>query len=574
MVYFRGSHKSSKISLMRQPVAGGKAKTVFKTRGYYQLTDLSPDGKRALVFKLPSLSRSVLKVVDLKTGKARRLAPPKGKKAHAHTGRFSPDGRSVYVITDEDAEVAGLNRIDAKTGKVLTSFNDYVAEVADVEVSPNSPFVAVLLNAGSHHSVKLLDAESLEEKLSARLPKGAMGLGRFTPDGKGLVVTVSTASQPTDVMLVDTRRGRARPLRRDRRPGLRKLARVKTTVERLATFDKMKVPINVYLPARLPRGKKLPVIVSIHGGPAAASSIHWNPTLSFWISRGFAVVEPNVRGSTGFGKKYEKADNKRKRMDALKDLAAVNEWIRLQPWADTKRLVVYGGSYGGYMTYMALGHQPELWNAGIGAVGVVNLLTFLRTTSGRIRPLITAEFGSLKKDRKFLKKISPIKVVKKIRAPVFIYQGLNDPRVPRAEQDQLVRALRKRGVVVEYMIAEDEGHSISQRHNKLEFVSRSMRFLEENLDLPGPSEACKTAPKTPPKPKKAASKKGKKKKAKKEKAKKEKAKKKKAKKKKAKKKKAKKKKAKAEEAKAGADRGARPADKGAKKDAEPAKKSK
>jgi len=342
-----------------------------------------------------------------------------------------------------------------------------------------------------------------------KLPRGGINLGRFTANSKGLVVTLSTPSNPADVYLVDTKSGRAKPLRKEKREGLRKLAQINSSVEKLDTFDQLKVPVNIHLPKKLPRNKKLPVIVSIHGGPAASSTIRWNPFVSFWISRGFAVVEPNVRGSTGFGKQYEKADNGRKRMDALKDLAAVNKWIHEQPWADTERLVVFGGSYGGYMTFMALGHQPESWNAGIGAVGIVNMLTFLKNTSGRLRELAQKEFGDLKKDKKFLKKISPLAVVKKIKAPLFIYQGLNDPRVPRSEQDQLVRSLRKQGVRVEYMIAEDEGHSIAQRHNKLEFVSRSIRFLEENLDLPGPSEACKTAPKAAPKatPKKPAVKK-------------------------------------------------------------------
>ncbi len=248
--------------------------------------------------------------------------------------------------------------------------------------------------------------------------------------------------------------------------------------------------MNLYLPKKLARGKKLPVVVEIHGGPASSSVVRWNPQVGMLVARGFAVIQPNVRGSTGFGKQYEKADNGTKRMDAVKDLLAVNEWTRRQSWADPERIVAMGGSYGGYMTYMALGHQPEKWRAGVAMVGVVNLVTFLGTTTGAIRLAFREEFGELPKDEPFLKEVSPLTAVAKIKVPVFVYQGANDPRVPRSEQDQMVTALREAKIPVEYMVADDEGHSLSQRPNKLAFVSRSLRFLEQHLGLPGLPAGC------------------------------------------------------------------------------------
>ncbi len=203
-----------------------------------------------------------------------------------------------------------------------------------------------------------------------------------------------------------------------------------------------------------------------------------------------------MRGSTGFGKAYERADNGHLRMNAVRDLEAVNRWIRQQNWADPERLVVLGRSYGGYMTYMALGHQPELWAAGVGLVGIVNLRTLLQTSTGFLRPIGEKEFGDPETQGEFLDSISPISVVAQMKAPVFVYQGQHDPRVPRDEQDQLVASLRARGRIVEYMVAPDEGHSLDQRHNKLEFMRRSLRFLEQHLGLPGPSPECVRAPGT------------------------------------------------------------------------------
>ncbi|MFZ5785329.1 MAG: prolyl oligopeptidase family serine peptidase, partial [Acidobacteriota bacterium] len=487
-VYFRGRHKTGGVALVTQPIEGGAAKKVIEAKGFHFLSDLSPDGKEALCTALLSMSRSQLFAVDLKSGKRRTIAP-KQAAAHAHSGVFSGDGKSVYLITDEESERAVLRKVDAASGATQATFADPAAEVADVVVPRKGAVLAVLLDHGSHHTVKLLDVESLKEKARVKLPLGWATLGQFTADGSGVVVTLSTPASPGDVHLLG-QNGRLKPLRREKRPGLKKLAGITATVEKVPGHDGTPVPLNLYLPKKPPRGKKLPTVVEIHGGPASSSVVRWNPLVGLLVARGFAVVQPNVRGSTGFGKAYEKADNGPKRMDAVKDLLAVNEWVRKQGWADPERLVAMGGSYGGYMTYMALGHQPEKWRAGVAMVGVVNLVTFLRTTTGAIRLAFREEFGELPKDKAFLKEVSPLTVVGKIKAPLFVYQGANDPRVPRSEQDQMVTALRAAKIPVEYMVADDEGHSLNQRPNKLAFVGRSLRFLEQHLGLPGLPAGC------------------------------------------------------------------------------------
>jgi dipeptidyl aminopeptidase/acylaminoacyl peptidase len=491
LVYLRGLHKTGGVLLVSESVEGGAAKPIWRGKGFHWLADVSPDGKRALLFNLVSLSQSRLFAVDLDGGKVKPLAPKKEKASHAGLSAFAPDGKSVYVVTDEGMPRAGLNKIDAETGNVQATFKDAEAEVADVKVTRKAPaVVAVMLDYGSHSSLKILDGETLKEKVKVKVPMGFVSLGEFDPEGGNLVVNISTPSAPADVFVLAVKNGKLKAARRDKRPGLAKLPAIKASVEKVTSFDKTTVPVNLFLPKKLPRGKKLPVVVSVHGGPAASSTIRWNPTVSFLVSRGFVVVEPNVRGSTGFGKEYEKADNGKKRMDAVKDLAAVNAWVREQPWADPDKLVVMGGSYGGYMTYMALGHQPTLWKAGVGMVGVVNLVSFLRVTTGAIRMAFVEEFGDVERDRAFLREVSPITVVKQIKSPLFVYQGENDPRVPRSEQDQLVNALRRHKIPVEYMVAGDEGHSVSQRPNKLAFMSRSLRFLEQHLGLPGLPEGC------------------------------------------------------------------------------------
>jgi dipeptidyl aminopeptidase/acylaminoacyl peptidase len=190
------------------------------------------------------------------------------------------------------------------------------------------------------------------------------------------------------------------------------------------------------------------------------------------------VVEPNVRGSGGFGRAFEAADNGPKRLDAFRDIETTARWVASQPWADKDRIVVYGGSYGGYTVLIALERWPDIWRAGVDLFGVANMTTFLQSTSGMIREIFKVEFGDLDKDAAFLKTISPIEEIDKIVDPVFVYAGANDPRVPRPESDQVVRALRGRNVPVQYMVADDEGHSLARRENVIALFSRCGVFLE------------------------------------------------------------------------------------------------
>ncbi len=223
------------------------------------------------------------------------------------------------------------------------------------------------------------------------------------------------------------------------------------------------------------------------GNPGAAHRDHserrWpgDAFVRFYVSLGYAFLEPNVRGSTGYGHAHEMTDNREKRADWLKDVEAVNAWTKAQPWADPSRVVVMGGSYGGYTVLIALTRQAPLWRAGVDYVGIANLFTFLRSSDQAIRAVWVDEFGDLDQDRALLAELSPLRDVDRIAAPLFVYAGQNDPRVPRAESDQVVQALRARRVPVEYQVAADEGHSLDHRENKVESMTRVARFLEDNV---------------------------------------------------------------------------------------------
>jgi dipeptidyl aminopeptidase/acylaminoacyl peptidase len=283
--------------------------------------------------------------------------------------------------------------------------------------------------------------------------------------------------------VLDVATGVLTPLRKEPRPSIPELAAVETQLVEIPAHDGLKIPTNVYLPAGA-TGKKLPAMVNYHGGPSGISRVRWDPIARFFLGLGYAWIEPNVRGSVGFGRAFEMADNGAKRSDAFKDIETAGRWVGAQPWADKNKLIVYGYSYGGYSTLIGLTHQSDLWRAGVDLFGIANLPTFLKTTSGDIREIFKTEFGDFEKDADLLSEQSPLRQVDKIVDPLFVYAGANDRRVPKSESDLIVKALRERNVPVEYMVASDEGHSLSRRENRIALASRVARFLETALRSP------------------------------------------------------------------------------------------
>jgi dipeptidyl aminopeptidase/acylaminoacyl peptidase len=228
-----------------------------------------------------------------------------------------------------------------------------------------------------------------------------------------------------------------------------------------------------------------PVVVTVHGGPESQWRPWYSPAFApltqYLVSQGYAVAAPNVRGSTGYGKRYEHLDDIELRLDSVRDLAALHGWLSARPEIDGSRAVVYGRSYGGYMVLAALAFQPDLWAAGIEAVGISSLVTFLQNTSPYRRAAREREYGSLTHDRDFLERASPMTHIDNVRVPLFIQHGRNDPRVPVSESEHIAAVLRERGVECELLIFEDEGHTVEKLPNRIETFERAVRFLDRVL---------------------------------------------------------------------------------------------
>jgi dipeptidyl aminopeptidase/acylaminoacyl peptidase len=318
----------------------------------------------------------------------------------------------------------------------------------------------------------------------AELPlpgRGVVENALVSPDGSLLAFSFSSPAEPPDVYVYDVDAAELNRLTASA-PEAATLRLVEPTLHRFESFDGESVPVFLFEP----EGEgPFPVVVTVHGGPESQWLPSFAPSFAALtqdlVARGYAVAAPNVRGSTGYGKRYEHLDDVEKRLDSVRDLEALHGWLSARPAIDGSRAAVYGRSYGGYMVLAALAFQPELWAAGVECVGISSLVTFLENTSPYRRAAREREYGSLAHDRDFLVRASPMTHVDAIRAPLFIQHGRNDPRVPVSESEHIHRVLTENGVPCELLIFEDEGHTVSKLPNRIETFTRAVAFLDRVL---------------------------------------------------------------------------------------------
>jgi dipeptidyl aminopeptidase/acylaminoacyl peptidase len=315
------------------------------------------------------------------------------------------------------------------------------------------------------------------------LPTGVIARLKFDRQSKRLGFTLSTAQSTADVYSVDVKTRALTRWTESEVGGLDPATFVAPERVRYPSFDGRMIDAWYYRPRRSD-AKKLPVVISIHGGPEAQATAAFNPTVQYWVNElSVAVLQPNVRGSAGYGKSFLKLDNAAKREDSVADIGALLDWIAKRPELDGERVAVFGGSYGGYMVLASLEHFSERLRCGVEIVGISNFVTFLEHTESYRRDLRRAEYGDERDPelRKLLIAISPTTNASKIKRQLFVAQGQNDPRVPAGEAEQIVKAVRAGGGPVWYVLAKDEGHGFQKKVNRDYFTDAVSRFFEEYL---------------------------------------------------------------------------------------------
>ena len=456
---------------------------VVEREGTWSALDWSADGTRLLAMKYISITQTELYVVDVDARAITRLHPSEQPIAFG-TARFSHDGKGVYYTSDENAEFQHL-RYEHLAGdgrRVLSG--DIPWDVEEIALSRNGRYLAFVVNAGGMSELRLRDLKRDKAVATPRLPVGIVASLHFDDKSERLGFVLNGPRSPTDVFSFELGDDELVRWTHSETGGLDARTFTEPSLVEFPSFDGRKIPAFYYRAQPKPAGGKVPVLISIHGGPESQSVPSFNPLTEFYVRElGIAVLVPNVRGSSGYGKSYLLLDNGFKREDSVKDIGALLDWVGKQPELDASRVAVIGGSYGGYMVLASLTHYNDRLRAGIDIVGISNFVTFLTNTKDYRRDLRRVEYGDERDPamRAHLEKISPTANAAKITRPMLVAQGANDPRVPQGEAEQIVATVRKQGGDVWYLLAKDEGHGFAKKVNRDHYQNAVVLFLQEHL---------------------------------------------------------------------------------------------
>jgi len=452
--------------------------------GGWRIHDWSWGDKKLVLGEYISINESRLHLCDLKTGSLELVSPASEEKVSWSDGAFARDGKSLYVRTDKDSEFQRLCHLELATRKLTPLSGKLRGDVQSFDLSPDGQKLAFVSNEGGVDRLHLLEASSGKELRAPKLPLGVIGGVEWHANSRDLGFNLSSAKSPADAYSLDTRTGKVERWTESETGGLDPKHFVEPELVRIKSFDGLEISGFLYRPNPGKFSGPRPVLVQIHGGPEGQSRPAFQARNNYFLNElGVAVFLPNVRGSAGFGKTFLTLDNGFKREDTVRDIGAFLDWLQRDPRLDKDRIAVIGGSYGGYMVLASLVHFSDRLRCGVDVVGISNFLTFLKNTQDYRRDLRRVEYGDERDPAmaEFLGKISPANQAEKIRKPLFVVQGLNDPRVPASESEQMVKAIRDRGGNVWYLLAKDEGHGFQKKKNSDFMFLGTVMFLQEHL---------------------------------------------------------------------------------------------
>ncbi|MBX3412492.1 MAG: S9 family peptidase [Pirellulales bacterium] len=457
-------------------------KMLFEVDGqFWSATDWSRDGSLVGMLRFVSGTESYPGYLRVGDKKLTMFDIPGGDTASSGGVVFTPDAGSAYLTSDARGEFHELARVKLDTQKLDWLTGDIPWNVTDVEVDPQTGQVAFVVNDDGASRLYLLEGNKYAP---VELPLGIIAGLEFSPDSTRLGFTLARPEAPADVYSLSLGDKQLTRWTYSEIGGLNPQGFVVPTRIRYPSFDGREIPAYYFRPPTASKEKRAPVLINIHGGPESQYRPIFSGMTQYHVGEmGIAVIAPNVRGSDGYGKTYLKLDNAELREDSVKDIGALLDWIAQQPELDPERVAVAGGSYGGYMVLASLVNFPERIRAGIDRVGIANFITFLERTSAYRQDLRRAEYGDERdpKMRAFFEKISPANRVDQIQSALLVAHGINDPRVPFAEAQQIAEKVRAAGRPVWTVYADNEGHGFAKKDNADYLNAVEVLFLEENL---------------------------------------------------------------------------------------------
>jgi len=445
--------------------------------------DWSPDDRQLLVLQYISVNESYIWLFDTQSGD-RTLLTPKGKNPVSYDGAaFSKDSKGLYVVTDRDSEFQRLGYLDLASKRFIPLSNRIKWDVEDFDLSKDGKLLAFVTNEDGISVLHLLDTKTRKEIPAPKLPNGIIYGIQWHANSHELGFTFTSARANADVYSLDITTNKIQRWTESETGGVNISNFSEAALVRWQSFDDKQISGFLYRPPKIFTGKR-PVIIDIHGGPEGQSRPGFLGRQNFYLNElGVALLYPNVRGSAGYGKTFLKLDNGYLREDSVKDIASLLDWIATQPDLDPNRVLVTGGSYGGYMSLAVATKYSDRIRGAINIVGISNFVTFLERTESYRRDLRRVEYGDERdpKMREFLISISPLTNAAKITKPLFVIHGKNDPRVPLNEAEQIVATVRQNNIPVWYLMAKDEGHGFARKPNvDFQFYS-TVKFIQNFL---------------------------------------------------------------------------------------------
>ncbi|MCB1600134.1 MAG: S9 family peptidase [Xanthomonadales bacterium] len=468
------------FDLYEYAVDGYARSLFFKNDSGFFPGNISRDKKLVTLIKANTTSDSDIYLHDLASGKMRNLTEHEGIEQNDSIA-FTPEGQ-LLIGSNRDGEFSRLLRLDLESGerKVVYETN---WDVAGAEYSPDDRFLLVYINADARTELKLLDAKTYAEQPLPRVPAGDITGVSFSRDASKLAFYVASSRFPSSLWTADLG-GEARQLVSALNPAVNVEDLVEGEVVRFASYDGLEIPGILYLPHGASAAAKVPAMVWVHGGPGGQSRLNYSPLVQYLVNHGYAVYAINNRGSSGYGKSFYAADDRRHGEADLDDVVESKKMLIGTGMIDASRIGIIGGSYGGYMTLAALSFRPDAFAVGVDIFGVANWLRTLESIPAwweAQRAALYAELGDPVADKERLMRISPLFHASNINKPLMVLQGANDPRVLKVESDEIVAAVKANNVPVEYVVFPDEGHGFRKRENEKTGYEAILKFLDTHL---------------------------------------------------------------------------------------------
>jgi dipeptidyl aminopeptidase/acylaminoacyl peptidase len=481
LAYSANDRDRTAMDVLVRDLRTGGSRRLLAGDANYVFGRWSPDGRHILAVELIANTDTNLHLITVKDGSSRLLTPHEGEVIHT-PGPWAPDGSGFYMGTNAGREFEGLAFFNLRQGR-WAWVETPPWDLDHVAASRDGRILAWVVNQngyGQLHAHNLRTGRALGLPV---IPRGFIQALAFSRDGARLGLIHITPTHCSEVFVIELARRRLIQLTESMLGGIRESHLVRPQAVRFPTFDGRRIPALLYRPRGAGPARRAPVVLSIHGGPEMQErpAYVYSGLYQFLLSRGIGVLAPNIRGSSGYGKSYQTLIHRDWGGDELKDIEAAARYLQALPWVDPRRMAVFGGSFGGFATLSAASRLPDYWAAAVDVFGPSNLVTFVKAVPPFWRRWTDAWVGHPERDRAMLMERSPITHVDRIKAPLLVIQGAKDPRVVKAESDQIVERLRARGVEVRYQVFEDEGHGFTKRVNELKAWGETVAFMEEHL---------------------------------------------------------------------------------------------